>query len=330
MNTNARKANIVQKDNLLYLRVENEWYCYDLLSTPLGEGAMGTVYLGYSCSSNEQVAVKRVIDKYANVPSIRARARLEASLLFRHPNLVEMIGYCEFNPNNGPIFIISRLIHGMTLDKHVRENLKKAPNAVKKICETIFPICDALDYIHSKDIVHMDIKPSNIMIENGRSNVRLMDLGIAYTNDTISMTSPGLIGTQNYAAPEQYIESGQNSLSVNKTTDIYELGITLYELLTGYNPFDSPSREETLNKQRTIILPYVQGIPNAIIDVLRKATDKSQINRFQSASEFKAALNNALLFPKPKPKKWLIIVGISCAAVVIVIILIILLTTYSV
>ena len=125
MNTNARKANIVQKDNLLYLRVENEWYCYDLLSTPLGEGAMGTVYLGYSCSSNEQVAVKRVIDKYANVPSIRARARLEASLLFRHPNLVEMIGYCEFNPNNGPIFIISRLIHVAKPWEYSDEEMKK-------------------------------------------------------------------------------------------------------------------------------------------------------------------------------------------------------------
>lgn len=94
---------------------------------------------------------------------------------------------------------------------------------------------DALDYLHQKGIVHMDIKPANIMIEHG-SNIRLMDLGIAYTPDSVSMTSPGLIGTPKYAAPEQIIEPGQVQLTVDKTTDIYELGVTLYELLAGYNP----------------------------------------------------------------------------------------------
>lgn len=322
MKTNTKNASIIQKGNEIFLRVGEEWFCYNQTDQPLGEGAMGTVYLGRSCFTNERVAIKRVLDKYANVPSIRERARLEASLLFRHRNLVEMLGYCELNPYNGPIFIISRLVQGITLDKHVNDHLRKRPDAVKRICESIYPVLDALDYIHSKGIIHMDIKPSNIMIENG-CNIRLMDLGIVFTHDAVDMTSPGLIGTPKYAAPEQNIEQGQHSLSVDRTTDIYELGITLYELLTGYNPFDSPTREETLNKQRTDTLPLVQGVPKSVINVLRKATAKAQVDRFQSAQEFKSALQFALKQPVSKANKWLIPLFIGCIVVLIVVIILI-------
>lgn len=320
MKVNKKNASIVQKGNEIYLRVGEEWYCYDRTERPLGEGAMGIVYLGRSCLTKERVAIKRVLDKYANVSSIRERARLESSLLFRHRNLVEMIGYCEMNPYNGPIFIISRLVQGITLDKHVNDHLRNRPDAVKRICESIYPVLNALDYIHSKGIVHMDIKPSNIMIENG-CNIRLMDLGIAFTHDAVDMTSPGLIGTPKYAAPEQNIEKGQQCLSVDRTTDLYELGITLYELLTGYNPFDSPTREETLEKQHTETLPFVQGVPISIINVLRKATAKVQADRFQSAREFKNALQQALTQPIDKGNKWLFPLSIGCVVVLIVIIL---------
>ena len=216
--------NIVQKGDEIYLCVNGEWFFYNQTEPPLGAGAMGTVYLGRSCQTQERVAIKRVVDKYANVPSIRERAKLEASLLFRHRNLVEMIGYCELNPYNGPIFIVSRLVQGITLDEHVNTHLRNRKDAVKRICESLYPVMDALDYLHQKGIVHMDIKPANIMIEHG-SNIRLMDLGIAYTPDSVSMTSPGLIGTPKYAAPEQIIEPGQVQLTVDKTTDIYELGV---------------------------------------------------------------------------------------------------------
>lgn len=316
-----KNANIIQKGNDIFLRVGEEWFCYNQTEPPLGEGAMGIVYLGRSCRTNERVAIKRVVDKYANIPSIRERARLEASLLFRHRNLVEMIGYCELNPSKGPIFIISRLVQGITLDEHVEAHLRNRPDAVKRICETIYPVFDALEYIHSKGIVHMDIKPSNIMIENG-CNIRLMDLGIAFTQDIMNMTSPGLIGTPKYAAPEQNIERGQHSLAVDRTTDIYELGITLYELLSGYNPFDSPTREETLEKQRTEILQPVQGLPVPVLNVLRKATAKVQADRFQSTREFKNALQQALAQPISKSNKWLIPLLIGCVMVLIAVIII--------
>lgn len=320
MGANSKNANILQKGNEIFLRVEDEWFYYDQTEHPLGSGAMGTVYLGHSCQTNERVAIKRVIDKYANIPSIRERARLEASLLFRHRNLVEMIGYCELNPHSGPIFVISRLVQGITLDQHVKLHLRNRPNAVSKICESLYPVFDALEYIHSKGIIHMDIKPSNIMIENG-CNIRLMDLGIAFTHDTVNMTSPGLIGTPKYAAPEQILEKGQTQLKVDKTTDIYELGITLYELLTNSNPFDGHTQQETLERQRTEILPSVSGISEAVMRVLRKATEKEQSARYQSAGEFKSALQKALLEVPPKPIKWLLPVCIGCAVGIALIII---------
>lgn len=320
MRPTTQSPNIVQKGNEVYLQVAaDDWYVYSLLEPPLGEGAMGTVYLGRSCRTGEKVAIKRVVDKYANVPNIRARAHLEASLLFRHPNLVEMIGICEQNAHTGPIFIISRLVQGITLDQHVNQHLRNRPDAVRKICESVYPVFDALEYLHSKGIYHMDIKPSNIMIENG-SNIRLMDLGIAYAADVANLTSPGLIGTPKYAAPEQYVEPGQHSLPIDGTTDIYELGVTLYELLTGFNPFESSSREETLRRQRTEILPFVQGVPESVVSVLRKATAKLQPERFRTALEFKQALQQALQKPKKTAGGWKlpILIGIITGIILVI------------
>ena len=88
-------------DPRIYLQALGQWYYYDPNSTPLGNGAMGTVYLGFSCTSNQRIAVKRVKDIYANNKMIRERARQEASLAFSHPNLVQMIGLCECAPNYG-------------------------------------------------------------------------------------------------------------------------------------------------------------------------------------------------------------------------------------
>ena len=290
---------VVQRPNdpYLYLWVMGEWYCYNPTEPPLGSGAMGDVYKGYRCKNGAVIAVKKVKDAYANNKMIRERARQEASLAFRHPNLVEMVGYCEWAPDSGPIFILSHFVQGEDIDKYAKK-FEDSPLRVEKICNAICSVLDALDYVHSRGVVHRDIKPSNIMIEND-SNVRLMDLGIARMNGGNKFSSFGFIGTPEYSAPEQMLrEQNGANVQINATTDIYELGITFYELLAGENPMSCQSEAETLTKQMKQQLPSSDRIPNKLMKVIWKATEKEQSRRYQTALEFKQAIQEALL-PDP-------------------------------
>lgn len=295
MNSN-REQQVFQKegDSRIYLQVSGQWYYYDPNSTPLGNGAMGTVYLGFSCNSNKRIAVKRVKDIYANNKMIRERARQEASLSFSHPNLVQMIGLCEYAPNYGPIFILSEYIAGITLETHVKEQLNGLPieERTEKIANEICHVLDALQYLHMRGVVHRDVKPSNIMIENG-SVIKLMDLGIARLNGGNKYSSFGFIGTPQYAAPEQILRDTQNT-EINAQTDIYAVGITLYELITGKNPFKTDIEAEILSRQMTLKLPYDKRMSRSLYRVILKATEKSQTKRYKSASELKFAIIEAI------------------------------------
>ena len=302
------------------------------MEAPLGSGAMGDVYRGYRCSNGEVIAVKKVKDAYANNKMIRERARQEASLAFRHPNLVEMVGYCEYAPDSGPIFILSHFVQGEDIDIYAK-SFENSPMKVEKICNAICSVLDALDYVHSRGVIHRDIKPSNIMIENG-SNVRLMDLGIARMNGGNKFSSFGFIGTPEYSAPEQILrEQNGANVQINATTDIYELGITFYELLVGTNPMSSQSEVETLTKQMKESLPENDQIPHKLMKVIWKATEKEQSRRFQTALDFKKAIQEALL-PDPslheRISDWiqehvtLMILGTVVIAVIILIIFLLL------
>lgn len=309
MPQNRPRQTVIQRKNdpYIYLYVMGEWYCYDP-KDELGRGAMGIVYQGYRCKNGALIAVKRVLPQYENNRMIRERARLEASLAFRHPNLVEMVGCCEYAPNYGPIFLLSHFVHGDDIDKYVK-GIANLPNKVEKISSAICSVLDALDYVHSRGVIHRDIKPSNIMIENG-SNVRLMDLGISRMNGGNSFSQYGFIGTPEYSAPEQIKrEEGNTANPINASTDIYELGITFYELLTGKNPMACDTEADTLAKQISEPLPSSPEVPKKLMQVIWKATEKEQAKRYQTALEFKEAIEAALLPDPPfdeRLTKWLL------------------------
>jgi serine/threonine-protein kinase len=273
---------------------------YDRSKDPIGAGAMGTVYYGFMCGTNVPVAIKKVKDEFANEPGIRNRACLEASLMFRHRNLVEMLGLCEWQQGSGPIFIVSKFVRGENLDKFVKQKLSGIPQhrRIKTICDMVLPIFDALHYLHSSNILHMDIKPSNIMVENG-CNIRLMDLGIANV-DAYETASRSMMGTPKYAAPEQFGEKGSLE-TIDSRTDIYELGVTIYELLCDENPFYCNDFNELIEKHKTLLLPYNKNVPPAIIEVLRKAAHPNKSFRYANILEFRNAFKNSLVTITSQP-----------------------------
>ena len=310
---------VAQKGDTIYLNIGQRWFQYNERSL-LGSGAMGTVYKGYDCNSHEPVAIKRVIDRYANNPEIRRRAHQEAELMFRHPNLVEMIGCCEISPNRGPIFIVSNFVQGENIDKFINDHVRSLPNVERRICELFIPVLDALSYIHQKGIIHMDIKPSNIMMEQGK-NVRLMDLGIADVTDTINTATSGMMGTPKYAAPEQFSDPETRS-QLTAATDIYEAGVTLYELITMNNPFGAETVLEAKELHQELILEKKPMMSDAVYQVIRKATAIFPSDRYQNAGQMKKALIEALSAPPPSSNKLLSWV-LGCLAVAVIVLLLI-------
>lgn len=314
-------SSIVQRpgDPRIYLWADGRWYFYDSSQNPLGGGAMGTVYVGYSTDGRQKIVVKRVKDRYADQKPIRDRAMLEASLAFRHPNLVEMIGACEFPNHIGPIFILSNFVDGCNIDKHVKQYLESNPDRETIISREICNVLDALEYLHLRGIIHRDIKPSNIMIENGKA-AKLIDLGIAKLDgNSNGRTSSGFVGTPCYAAPEQLLRTEDNDTVIDATTDIYALGVTFYELLAGYNPFDSENETDIMKNNLEMELPNNKRISKRMMKVIRKATNKKQSKRFQTASEFKTAIMDALK-PRDDTSKY-VIATISIAVIAAIIII---------
>lgn len=285
----------------VYLHTPDEDFIYSVNKAPIGKGGMGIVVQGNSLRDNRMVAIKRVHDQFANIPEIRNRARVEAGMKFRHENLVEMLGMVESVSGRGPLFIISNFINGVNINKFVKENFSKLDTIERerKIVNLLLPVISALIYIHSYDIKHLDIKPSNIMVENGR-NVRLMDLGISIPNAydrykptrSSSSSGNGLMGTPKYASPEQFGISGFGE--IGHRSDIYGFSVTLYELLTGNNPFTSQNLLEAIEKHSHLILPPSPLITPKLLEVLRKGAHPVQEKRFGSAKDFGEALRNVM------------------------------------
>lgn len=291
----SQTANIFVQNNIAFLKIERNHYCFDLRERPIGQGAMGTVYRGWNYQTQELVAIKQVKQRYADIPAIRARARQEAALKFRHRNLVEMLGLCEEHPGHGAMFIVSKWVNGVNIDDFVKRSMGGFAHdmRVKRICELIYPVLDALAFIHSHGVVHLDIKPSNIMVENG-NNVRLMDLGIAYAETPVSGSSTtGLMGTPKYAAPEQFSQREMENTGLNARTDLYELGVTIYELITGSNPFECQTLQEIAEKHRLGSLPESALVPKPLMQVLQRATAPQQNSRFASAQEMRLAIEQS-------------------------------------
>lgn len=275
----------------------------DSWAAPLGSGAVGIVYLGYHYHSGAPVAIKMMKPEYSEIPVVRERAKKEAQLTFLHPNIVRMLGLCEYENGHGPIYVLSEFVNGLNIDSYCRAFLDSLDyqNRLLTILRYSASILDALEYVHRAGVIHRDVKPSNIMVSYDHIP-KLMDLGIAgfafseqHSND--------FIGTALYAAPEQI-----RGESVDGRADIYAMGVTMFELLTGYNPFSDDTQESILDRHLSEDLPSDSMIPDKLMTVLRKATDRKAARRYRSAIDFagriKGIINEYVSDSVKNPSGW--------------------------
>lgn len=256
---------------------------------PLGEGGMAAVYKAYQPSVNRYVAVKVLPQYFARDPQFVARFEREAQVLaqLQHPNILPIFDYGQ---SQGHTYIAMPLITGGSL-AGLMQNQRLDFKTIRKI---INQVGDALDYAHSRNLIHRDVKPANILIDE-RGNCLLTDFGLAkIVEGSAKLTSSGTImGTPAYMSPEQ----GKGYV-LDRRTDIYSLGIILYELAVGRAPFEADTPMVVVVKHINDPLPFPSSIiPDfspALEQVIIKALEKDPQKRYQTASEFVEAVDAAL------------------------------------
>ncbi|AGA25738.1 serine/threonine protein kinase [Singulisphaera acidiphila] len=199
----------------------------------LGTGAMGVVYRGISETTGKPAAVKVISGELAQKSKSYERFRREAEILkqFRHPNIVRFLAVGRYQ---GTSYFAMEYVAGETLEQMLR---RQGPRPWREIVELAIQTCEALHYAHEHGVVHRDLKPSNLMVSE-EGQIKLTDFGIAKDLDATALTATGrTLGTAAYMAPEQI----RGTPEVSHKTDLYALGVVLYQMLTGRAPFEGSS-----------------------------------------------------------------------------------------
>lgn len=246
----------------------------------IGEGGMGIVYKAQCSVLNRFVAVKVLKPELNKNEDFIARFKREANSIanLSCPNIVNIY---DIGLENNINFIVMEYIKGKTLKQVIKENDRLSP---LKSIEIWIQIANALQYAHENNIIHRDIKPDNIIITDNNI-VKLMDFGIAKVTDSSTITnSSKIIGSVHYFSPEQ-----AKGKFVDHRTDIYALGIVMYEMVTGQVPFngDTSISIAMMHIQEPIIPPkeLIDDIHENINKVILKSLEKDPIDRFQTAKE---------------------------------------------
>lgn len=291
------------------------YYEFNSDDEPLGEGGMGKVFKGRcvdeATGKARYVAVKFM---YSDLPPYAIeKARREAAIQFRHSNLIEMLGFIETEEKSvlgEPIrhyHVVSELLEGVSLDKMFEGKLTDQQGHFVPFAEKLFKdyqqdanhfaveiiksILSGLMTMHDAGYIHRDIDPTNIMITTD-GHIKLIDFGIAKKMNSLTthdkhLTQAGqFVGKPEYAAPELVLGAINEQ---NQTTDIYAVGILLFQCIVGHAPFEG-DRSDILQKQLHAPLPLKLIKHKGLRTVIAQATEKSRAKRFQSAAEFRVAM----------------------------------------
>lgn len=263
------------------------------LDARLGQGGMGAIYRATHLMLDKQVAVKLIKPELVGSPDLVRRFQREARAAgnLSHPNIAA--AYDLGQTADGTLYIAMELVRGRSLKDVIRET---GPLGVDRIIRILRQIGSALALAHRHGIIHRDLKPHNVMLaeDDGREVAKLLDFGIAKTFDDAStqLTATGFVlGTPQYMSPEQ--AAGR---PIDGRSDLYSLGIILYEMLTGEVPFNDPSTPALLVKHLTETPPPPSRrrpdvpIPAALETIALRLLAKDPADRFQTADELLAAL----------------------------------------
>jgi serine/threonine protein kinase len=256
----------------------------------LGKGGMATVFKAYQPSMDRYVALKVLPRHLAEEdPQFTLRFQQEARVLaqLQNPHILPVF---DFGEAEGYTYLVMPLLSGGTL----ADRLPGQPLPLAQVHSVISQVGDALDYAHSRGIVHRDVKPSNVLMDE-RGNALLSDFGIAkLVEGTQHFTQTGgIVGTPAYMSPEQGL-----GLKIDRRCDIYALGIILYQMVTGRVPFEAETPMAVLLKHINDPLPPPRdlnpALPEAVERVILKALAKNPDDRFATAGEMTRALHGAL------------------------------------
>ncbi len=260
------------------------------LDTKLGEGGMATVYCGTDTLLRRQVAIKVLRPQYAADNEFVRRFYQEAESAARlsHPNIVNTY---DVGREGDRYYIVMELVDGPSLADLIASD-GKIPEPVA--IDYAIQICSGLAYAHRQGLLHRDIKPANILVTKD-DVVKLSDFGIAraVSQQTMAMTKPGMVmGSVFYLSPEQ-----AQGHQLHETSDLYSLGIVLYQMLTGKLPYSGESPVTVALKHISDPVPTLNtdelGVSPALAAIVNRLLQKMPANRFQSASEVAGALRDA-------------------------------------
>lgn len=314
----------------------------DAEAEPIGEGGVGKVYEGRCVNANtgetRPVAIKFL---FADLPEqIVERARREASIQLRNDNLIEMLGFVETETTRNNVtqkhyHVVSELLHGVSLSdifegkctdakgreipcaKKLLNTYSKDPDHFAKII--IKNVLSGLMALHDAGYIHRDIDPSNIMITDD-NHIKLIDFGICKqmdkltTHDKIQTVAGVFMGKPEYASPELALGDIKHQ---NQTTDIYAVGILMYQCIMGHVPFEG-TRYEILDKQVKLKVP-VKNVKNVRLRrIIEKACDKKQELRYQTSAEMRVDIESLdVKRAMDSHKKRLVTVSVICVFVLL-------------
>ena len=263
---------------------------YEILGK-IGTGGMADVYKAKDHKLNRFVAVKVLKPEFREDTTFirKFKSEAQAAAVLTHPNIVNVF---DVGDDNGVYYIVMELIEGITLKEYIS---KKGKLSVKEATSIAIQVSMGLEAAHSHGIVHRDVKPQNIIISMD-GKVKVTDFGIARAASSNTISS-NVMGSVHYSSPEQ-VRGGYS----DEKSDIYSLGITMYEMVTGKVPFDGDTTVAIAIKhlQEEIVPPsvYTPELPHSLEQIILKCTQKSVDRRYQNMEDVTADLKHSLIDPQ--------------------------------